>query len=141
MFFYRKAFYNKEGGWYQVTNETIKGRKIYVAKLESLKFNDVPEKEQTCVEWDLKNNCIKKEIPNLVGENLNSIKIDGNYIVMLIYFDSEKDTKNKYSFCQTFPIADDENKEGPRQIKWEYIRSQTQGKVPNYVLIFPVISK
>jgi len=139
VFFYRKSFYNNKGGWYKVNNSEIAG--IYVENLENLRFNNVPEEEQVCVEWNLKGECTKKEPPNLAGENISSVKIDGNYFVLFVYFDSKTDTATEYSFCQAFPEKDDINKEGPKQIKWEYIRKQTGGNLPNWVVIFPVKEK
>lgn len=140
VWFYRKSFYNSEGGWYKVENSEI--RNIYVGDLKNLKFNDVPEEEQDCVEWDLDGDCLRREIPNLAGENITSIKIDGNYFVLIVYFDpGNNPVKGPWSFCQAFPTVDDMNKEGPKQIRWEYIREQTGGNLPNFVIIFPVKQK
>ncbi|PJE69483.1 MAG: hypothetical protein COU98_01715, partial [Candidatus Staskawiczbacteria bacterium CG10_big_fil_rev_8_21_14_0_10_38_10] len=138
--FYRKSNFNEEGGWKKIDNSQIKG--IYVGSLKNLKFGNVPKEEQNCIKWDFANGrpennyCTKWEPPNLVGENLSSIKIDGNYFVILIYYDSSTD---EWSSCQAFSTVDDINKKGPRQIKWEYINRM--GKYPNYVLIFPVVKK
>ncbi len=137
--FYRKSFYNQEGGWYTVGNLEIQGN--YIATLKDLKFKDVPKEEQDCVERDLKGECTKREPPTLGGENITSIKIDGDYMVMLIYFKKGTDTDTKWSFCQAFPTTDDKNKEGPKQIKWEHIRQLSGGILPNYVIIFPVKEK
>lgn len=138
--FYRKSFYNDDGGQKKVGNSEIGG--IYMKNLEDLEFEDVPKEEQDCVNWDLEGNCVEKKTPTLAGENISSIKIDGNYFVMLIYLDPENPSpegRYSYSFCQAFPTDDDINKEGPNQIKWEYIRRY--GKIPNFVLIFPVEEK
>jgi len=138
--FYRKSFHSNKGGWYKVENSEI--GEIYMGKLNDLEFKDVPKEEQDCAEWDLKGKCTKKNPPTLAGENITSIKIDGNYFVMLIYLDPENPSPEgsySYSFCQAFPTEDDVNKEGPKQIKWEYVRNQ--GEYPNYMLIFPVKEK
>ncbi len=144
--FYRRSFYNNKGGWYKVENSEI--GEIYVKELNDLEFKDVPKEEQDCVKWDFeegdpeKNYCSEWEPQTLAGENITSIEIDGNYFVMLIYLDPENPSPEggySYSFCQAFSTEDDINKEGPKQIKWEYIRSQ--GKYLNYVLIFPVKEK
>jgi len=122
----------------KIKNNEIGG--IYIGSLKDLEFEDVPEEEQDCIEWDLDGVCITKKPPTLEGENISSIKIDGNYFVMLLYFDPVNDSPaGPWTFCQAFPTEDDMNKQGPRQIKWEYIRRQ--GKTPNYVLIFPVKEK
>lgn len=139
--FYRKSFYDESGGLKKIEESDI-GR-LYVKNLNDLDlmFENVPEEEQDCVEWNPKGECTRKKPPNLAGENISSIKIDGNYFVLLIYFDPKTDTATKYSFCQAFPTIDDTNKEGPKQIKWEYIRKQIGGNLPNWVIIFPVKNK
>lgn len=140
--FYRKPFYDTDGGWLNIKNDEIKNKKIYVGTLKNLIFNgdsgacNVPEKERNCTEWDFNGSCKKREeCPNLAEENINSIKIDGDYIVVLIYWNGGSD--NIWPSCQVFPSLDDKNKEGSRQIKWEYIRNQFA--LPNYVLIFPIV--
>jgi hypothetical protein len=99
----------------------------------------VPEEEQDCVQWDNKNKCIKKQCPSLAGENISSIEINGNYIVVLVYFDEKIDTTFSWSYCQEFPTINDVNKEGPKQIKWDAIRNR--GQYPNFVVIIPVAQK
>jgi len=138
--FYRKSFHDESGGS-KVIKESDIGR-IYVKNLNDLRFEDVPKEEQDCIEWDLEGKCTKKEPQTtLAGENITSIKIDGNYIVMLVYFKFGTDTETKWSFCQAFPASDDKNKEGPKQIKWEHIRLLNGGMLPNYVIIIPVKEK
>jgi hypothetical protein len=151
--FYRKSFFNKEGGWLKVGPSDITG--IFQKPLNDLTFSGdsiirigdinenectVPKKEQDCVKWDLNNKCLEYKCPALLGENISSIKIDGDYVVALLYWDPIL-TQDKYKWlnCQIFPTVDDVNKEGPRQIKWEYIRNQNN--FPNWVVIFPVKSK
>lgn len=137
--FYRKPFYDKSGGWYTVKNNEIKGR-IYVGSLNDLQFKDVPLEEQNCTKLDIKNNCLERKPPTLVDQNISSIKIDGNYIVLLVYFNPKTDkAESLWSFCQAFPTPDDINKEGPKQIKWEAV--QNQQHLPNYAIIFPVARK
>jgi len=135
--FYRESFYDDKGGWYKVTNtEITQGNSFYQEKLEDLKFKDVPKEEQDCVKWDFeegdpeKNYCVEWEPPTLAGENISSIKIVGDYLVILFYWNSLTEEQES---CQLFPTQDDVNKEGPKQIKWEYTRRQ--GRIPNYVLI------
>ena len=145
VYFYRKAFFDKDGGWIKIDNSTIKTSKIFIEKLENLSYGDdnncsVPKEEQDCVFFDDKGICKKRKCPNLAGENITSIKIKGNYFVLLIYFDEQKDQKyGTWSFCQAFPTKDDITKNGPNQIKWENIRNT--GQLPNYVAIVPVKQK
>ncbi|MBU3934566.1 hypothetical protein KKC00_01210 [Patescibacteria group bacterium] len=140
VWFYRKSFYDESGGWYKVDNDKIKN--TYVGDLEELEFNDVPEEDKICAKWNPAGECDKTTPPNLAEGNISSILIDGDYFVLLVYFDPKKDTKEgPWSFCQAFPTIDDINKEGPKQIKWEYIMEQTNGNLPNFVIIFPVEKK
>mgnify|MGYP000859099019 CR=1 FL=1 len=139
VYFYRRSAFNGSGGYYKVENSEIKG--IYKAYLEDLEFNDVPKAEQTCIKYDEDGECKKRENPNLSGDNIVSIRINGNYIVLLIYYNKEKDSPaGPYSYCQAFPTQEDTNKFGPQQIKWEAIRSKT-GFTPNAVVIIPVKEK
>lgn len=137
--FYRKSFYDESGGSYAVKNNQIKG--VYVADLNKLQFENVPAEEQNCAKWDIKNNCIERKSPTLANQNISSIKIDGNYIVLLAYFNPATDNpiNGPWTFCQIFPTTDDINKEGPKQIKWEAI--QNQQWLPNRVVILPVARK
>lgn len=149
VYFYRKSYFNSDGGLLRVSNSDIlnsnSNGRIYVAKLENLEFRDysgcnVPEAEQDCVDFDEKGNCAQKKCPNLSGENITSIKIKGNYLVLLVYFDETKDKEfGPWTFCQAFPTKDDVAKRGPNQIKWESIRNT--GRLPNYMVIIPVKEK
>lgn len=157
--FYRKSFHNHEGGWYKVLNsaiaESIKSGQIYVLELSKLKFTDssaisadnsegctVPKKERDCILWDKKGVCEKWQCPSLAEENISSIEIKGNYMVLFVYFDQSLDTKEgPWSFCQAFPTKDDINKDGPKQIKWESVRNLNTGRLPNFMIIFSVKQK
>jgi len=144
---------NNGGGWQKISNSEIKNSKIYIQKLEKLTYNrdssstnsngcTVPNEEQNCINWDERGNCVKRECPNLSGENITSIKINGNYLVLLVYFDEAKDQKyGPWSFCQTFPTKNDVTKNGPSQIKWESIRNLNTSRLPNYIVIIPVKDK
>jgi len=142
---YRKSFFDADGGYLNIANQKING--IYIGRLEKMFFtNDagkctVPEKEQVCANWDQNGNCIKKTCPNLAGENISSIEIKGNYIVMLVYYNPSEfgssNPSNLWSWCQEFPADNDADQNGPEQIKWEGIR-QT-GKLPNSIVIIPVV--
>ena len=159
--FYRKSFYNDDGGWYKVKNSeirTIGGNQFYIRKLADLKFRDptmpddennpekctVPIEERDCVKWGNEGPigaCLERRCPTLAGENITSISINGNYIVLLIYYDISDPTQGPWSFCQAFPTKDDASKSGPKQIKWESVRNIDTGELPNWVMIIPVKQK
>ena len=75
----------------------------------------------------------------MVGENITSVKIRGNYLVLLAYVDEINDDKTNgpWTFCQAFPTKDDQTKTGPSQIKWEKVRNMITGQLPNYLVIIP----
>ncbi|MDP1994181.1 MAG: hypothetical protein Q8K40_02940, partial [Ignavibacteria bacterium] len=139
VFFYRKSYgsFNGGGGQYIVDNSEING--IYVKRLEDLKFEGVPEEEQDCVQYDEDGKCAKdgRRPPSLAGENISSIRINGNYLVLLVYFGPNDSSYGPWTSCQEFPTSDDVNKIGPMQIKWENIRN-SNGVIPNYVVIIPI---
>lgn len=137
VYFYRKSYFNEKGGSYKVNNSEIKG--IYIQKLENLKFQGVPENEQDCTAFDKNGECSQnsRRPPSLSGENISSVKIKGNYIVLFVYSGPQDNSAGPWTYCQEFPTVDDVNKLGPQQIKWENIRNH--GKVvPNYVAIIPI---
>lgn len=149
--FYRKPFYDSSGGYFEIKGIQTKG--IYVAKLSDLKFIDkaaqdgknpegctVPKEERDCVSWDARGACTKLQCPFLGEKNVSSIKINGDYLVLLVYFDKDKPdpSKGPWSFCQAFPTLGDVNKKGPNKLDWENIRNLNNGKLPNYILIFPI---
>jgi len=169
VYFFRKSCFNDQsgsgtsgliaqcqkdsGGWYEVKNSDIKG--IYVKKLEDLKFQDVPKEEQTCNEYDNNGKCTKREIPALYGENISSMVIKGNYLVLFIYAAKSDDLYGPWTSCQEFPTITDVNRLGPQQIKWENIRNSSvevkdttasgankknsvMPAIPNYVAIIPI---
>jgi len=141
VYFYRRSYFNDAGGFYKVKNSDIKTAGIYIKKLESMKFTGVPENEQDCTKYDTNGACISRTTPSLSGENISSVKIDGNYLVLFVYFDPSYDQPSgPWSFCQAFPTVDDVNKMGPQQIKWENIRN-LNSMLPNYVVIIPVKQK
>ena len=74
--------------------------------------------------------------PNHSQENISSVKIKGNYLVMFVYFGPGDTSAGIWSACQEYPSVDDANKLGPQQIKWDKIRNN--GNLPNYVMIFPI---
>lgn len=145
VYLYHKSFFNKDGGYYKIPNIDIDPYNIYSEELANLKFTGdgsdctVPKDEQKCTEWDTKGNCTKRECPNLAERNISSIEIKGNYIVLLVYFGPKDQEFGPWTFCQEFPTQNDVNKDGPKQIKWEDILSN--GKLPNYILIYPVKEK
>jgi len=169
VYFYRESCFNKVGnsgqlnninslvsycntqadGYYKVPNNKIKG--IYLSALADLKFTDssgnctVPEAKQTCINYDKNGLCTQKDCPSLAGENVSSIIVNGNYLVLFFYYAPTNNQAAPWPFCQEFPTTDDVNRFGPQQIKWEKIRNNSgvllnsgAGVVPNYVLIIPV---
>ena len=133
--FYRKSYFNDKGGWYKIPNSQIND--IYIEKLENLKFQGVPEKEQDCIKYDKMGDCTERKMPSLSGENISSVKIQGNYLVLFVYFGPGDTPNGPWTFCQEFPTQDDINKLGPQQIKWENIRNSSKGVIPNYIIIIP----
>jgi len=141
---------NIEQGFLKIANSRIKNSGVFVANLSQLKFTGnswnfdnlnnctVPEKDLICIKYDENRNCIEKQCPDLSEENISSIKIAGDYLVMLIYFDPV-DTSLKWSYCQAYPSLKDIDKEGPQQIKWDAIRNR--GQDPNYIAIIPITKK
>ena len=129
------------GGYYKISNSQIKN--LYNARLNTLKFQNTPDQEKDCIKYEKDGSCAKdgRMAPTLDGENISSIIINGDYLVLLIYADP-KDEPNggPWTSCQSFPLTSDTNKIGPQQIKWENIRNMG-GVLPNNVIIFPVASK
>jgi len=127
--FYRKSFYDSEGGYLEIPNDQIDP--FFESNLEALTYQNVPIEEKPCVQWDLKGHCTQRDTGPLTLEEggISSIEIKGDYLVIL--YDSLSGEA-----CQIFPTEDDVNKEGPKQIKWEYIRQDD--KSPTSVLILPI---
>jgi len=157
VYFFRKSCFNKAssgtsnvaalinyckkngGGWYEVDNRDIKG--IFSgdkSKLEGLVFNDVPEDEQNCVGYNDAGECTKREPQNLGGENISSVIVNGNYLVLFVYQGPGGTASGPWTFCQEFPTPSDTNKLGPQQMKWQNIRNSNVGVIPNYVIIIPI---
>ncbi len=83
--------------------------------------------------------CIDWKCPPLGKKNISSIKISGDYLVLLVYSSPSDKQFGPWTYCQAFPAIDDVNKEGPQQIKWDAIRNM--GQDPNFIIIIPVIEK
>lgn len=140
--FYRKPLMNPEGGSF-----TVLINDLYQQELSKLFYTDtgdkngkcnVPEKERDCSRWDTKTNkCLEKSCPSLAGNNIGSIKIGGNFVVILLHYNpGVTGSDYKWVTCQTFPTPDDKSKSGPQQIRWEYIKSEPN--LPNYVVVMPI---
>jgi len=156
VYFYRKPCFNeidksfgsmaemvaycntKTGGYYKVKNSEIKSKGVYEKKLEDLIFTGVPEEEQDCIKYDESGDCVSRSMPSLGGENISSIIINGDYLVLFTYAGpGEKCSDMQLTSCQEFPTAGDTNKLGPQQMKWENIRNNS-GVIPNCVTIVPI---
>jgi len=129
---------NNSGGFYKISNSSMSGG-AYVAKLENLKFQNVPTEEQDCAKYDSTGQCSNtgRRLPSLSGENMSSLIINGNYLVLFVYAGLGNNPSGPWTSCQEFPTGDDTNKIGPQQIKWQRIRNSSNA-VPNYVVIVPV---
>ena len=128
------------GGYFQIKNSDIGGgTNLYVKSLEELNFTNVPIDEQNCIKYDKDGKCTEdgKKTPTLGGENISSMIINGNYIVLFVYSGSGDSSTGPWTYCQEFPTSKDVNKYGPQQIKWENIRNSA-GVVPNYMIVIPV---
>ncbi|MCX6722081.1 MAG: hypothetical protein NTY04_02740 [Candidatus Staskawiczbacteria bacterium] len=130
------------GGYYKITNNEILhpiGGGAYEADLNSLKFINVPDEQKNCVKYNDDGLCAKtgKEAPSLGGNNISSIIINGEYIVLFVYRAPQDKKNGPWTFCQEFPAVEDVNKLGPRQMKWQSIMNNG-GVVPNYVIVIPV---
>ena len=146
--FYRNPYFDKSGGVLEITNNQIKsgdgGDGLYTKRLDELYFiNDkqkctVPEEEQDCIKYDEKGKCSKRRCPSLAGENISSVEIKDDYLVLFTYAGPGLECADVMAdLCQEFPTPDDENKDGPQQIKWEHIRNDGEG-IPNCVIIVPI---
>jgi len=154
---YRKSFNgvsgkeeNKDGGYLEITQSDIYDQGgVFEENLNNLRFTGtvagknctVPEKEQDCAKWDDKGKCTEYQCPLLSGENISSIKIEGEYLVLIDYlqdinFYSNLDRVSVYTFCQAFPTDRDINKQGSQQLKWDPI--ENAGYSPNHILILPI---
>ena len=161
VYFYRKSFFNDCGGYLFIPNRLIKP--YYAARLESLSFTDpkgyvcgakpqdgdctVSKEEQDCVKYDENGKCTQKSCPTLAGENISSVEIKGDYLVLFIYRGPTDSAAGPWTSCQEFPTSSDVNKTGPQQVKWQNIRNGSgadstganiSGIIPNYVVIIPI---
>ena len=137
--FFRKSYFNSQGGKYDVKGSQIGGGLVLDLSDPNLRFQGVPEEEQDCVMYDDNGKCARngRQPPSLGGDNITSIKINGNYFVLFIYKGPQDNQSGPWTYCQAFPTSDDANKIGPQQIKWENIRNHGN-VVPNYVMIIPI---
>jgi len=153
VYLFRKSFFDRKGGYIKIKNSDIRG--IYMEKLSDLKFKDpscknednpdgccVPKEEQNCIKYEKDGTCLLKNrvCPSAGGEEISSIGINGNYLVLLVYFDQKDNPEGPWTACQSFPTTEDVNKLGPQQIKWEHVRN-SEGVVPNYIVVIPVKQK
>jgi hypothetical protein len=164
VYFFRKACYDKIENEYSNINDLVNSCKkksdgylrisngeigsgvddgMYVKKLDDLNFENVPEDQQDCIKYEEDGSCSQggRQIPSLGGENISSMIINGHYLVVFIYFSPGDTGKGPWTFCQEFPLQEgDVNKIGSQQIKWDKIRNNNKGVIPNYVMIIPVNS-
>ena len=147
--FFREPFYNAKGGYLQVSGAETQNNK-YVKALADLTYMKnpngnrfdpdnctVPKEKMDCVAWDDTGLCKKRKCPSLSEGNIGSIGINGNYVVLLVYFGPDDKPAGPWSLCQSFPTPDDRIRMGPNKVKWEDISNQN--RIPNYAIILPVI--
>ena len=128
------------GGYYEITNSDIldsikNGNAGYMASLDSLKFTGtsnstnctanctVPKNDQDCTSYDVNGKCTQRCCPSLGGQNISSVVINGDYIVLFIYKDSNDASGGPWTYCQAFPAANDINGIGPLKLNWQTIRN------------------
>lgn len=139
---------NMEGGFLKISNSEIARLGIAIFDLRQLRFTGtssdynnlnnctVPENEQDCLNYDQKGKCIQKQCPKLSKENISSIWIYGDYAVLLVYFAPGDPRYGPWTYCQEYASAEDVNKQGPQNIKWDAVRSRSQD--PNFMVIIPI---
>lgn len=153
---YRNPSFNKDGGYFKIRSSDIQSAisqsKWYMLDLNNTKFtssNDctVPKDQQDCTKYNKNGECAKdsRKCPSLGGNNIGSIEINGDYLVMLVYYNASDpqvsdNVKNNgaWNLCQAFPTPDDINKTGPRQVKWEDIRNNSSVTLPNWLVVIPI---
>ena len=96
----------------------------------------------TCTKYDKNGFCDKSSLtcPTLAGENISSVIINGDYVVLFVYKGPQDNGKGPWTSCAIYPYTNDTNKIGPQQIKWENIRNRGS-VIPNYMVIIPVQQK
>lgn len=151
VYFYRKSYFDESGGCYKVPNKEIIDRDgLYIEELKNLRFSgrgnnacstpikEVPLEERDCTKFDKNGVCEQRESPTLAGENISSVRINGDYIVLFSYAEPGETCESVINkSCQEFPTVEDINKEGPQQMKWQNIRNN-EGVIPNCVAIIPI---
>lgn len=150
--FYRNGVFDKKSGYLTLNASQISsGENLFEVELNKLKFNGesdpgseniddctVPKEERDCKMWNKKGECPpeNKTCPTLANENIGSISIDGDYLVVLEYLPNGLNTMVG-EFCEAYPRPEDVNKFGPKQVKWDGINN-TAGVFANYVFIIPI---
>lgn len=159
---YRNPNFDTSGGFFTITASDIqKAAKAGTTKridLNTTYFGPsadsatctVPKDQQDCVKYDENGLCTQRTCPTLAEKSIGSIRINGNYLVVLVYYNqadpqsgAEVTQNGTWNLCQSFPSPDDINKLGPRQIKWEDIRNNGDvvANLPNWLFIFPIDTK
>lgn len=148
--FYRNGVFDENGGYLTLQTSDINKSdddNLYEVELKTLRFTGnhvgspniadctVPEDQQDCIAWDKNGNCTQKECPTLANNNISSIEISGDYLVVLEYLKNGPSIMG--DFCQAYPKDADINKIGPKQVKWDPINNAKQFWA-NYVLIIPI---
>lgn len=155
VYFYRKGYFDKKGGYVKINNSEISN--VFVGELSQMKFTgsnggnncNVPDEEQDCIKYDKEGRCCEegsskpecnesgRTCPTLANDGVSSVEIKGDYLVLFVYFSTTDSENGPWTYCQEFPTIDDVNRTGPQQIKWQFIRN-SEALVPNYVVIVPI---
>jgi len=141
---YRNGGFNEDGGYLKITASEIDG--LYEEDLKNLKFTgeigsdecNVPKKDQDCKRWNKEGKCTDTQCPTLAGGNIGSIKIDGDYFVLLAQTWTETNGTWISDFCEAYPKDEDVNKNGPKMVKWDPIYNNSSGYYPSVITIVPV---
>jgi hypothetical protein len=155
-------FYGREG-YCKIDNSEING--IFASELSDLYLTSLSDcaddtlrcgdrrsectthgENCVCKQWVEDGSCEGEKIeerycPNLAGENISGIKLDGNYVAVLVYYGPQDLEKTgPWTDCQAYPVPDDVDKTGGI-IKWDAIRNNNYGRLPNWMFILPVKQK
>lgn len=125
--FYRKAFYSDDMYWSPKGKKTGGKFEFEITDyswlfLENCEFEDVPEDEKKCIEWDNNGKCTKRETPTLAGDGISSIKITRGDISLLLISDGMVEKERGNYFCQLF--WDKVSTYSVANLKNEYIRAK-----------------
>jgi hypothetical protein len=131
---YREPAFDKDGGYLDIQKEgTYQLADLAFTGTQDSKKCNVPQLEQDCVAWNVNNTCTKWQCPTLF-QDISSIETDGNYLVIMEYIAGQG---QPISFCQTYPPAQDVDRSGSKESKWDLINN-APAFVANTMQVIPV---